>query len=186
MENIKLTISEKITDEQLLAGKKINIEFETLFNGKREIKVFPDDFTVEQQETFKQVYEQAVYGSEVGEKIFRCENTGSQISISGYTRTEPTETGIEDFDETTPLQILFTRHGIKDLSEKITTNFFSSFKEDEISRLRNLGIAVSGTTSDFQITNYDGDVTVQVLKNEVDSYINIGDFVEGKVTYSKV
>lgn len=185
MERIQLIIPNKIVDEQLLLGQKIEFEYITLFNNTVRLKIFPDDFSLEEQGLFKKVYEEAVYGSEVGNKIYKCSNQANTITINGYKRIEPTELGAQDFDITEVIKLKFTRFGIKNTFREIEYNFSESVSQSEIEKLLEIGILLSSTNDNLTIDSYNGDISIEIIKEDSDSFIDLGDFKNGTLILSK-
>ncbi len=182
---VKIEIPNKIVDEQLLNGEKITIQFFTTFNQTFIEKIFPDDFTPEEQQVFKNVYELAVYGSEVGKNIFRCFNSGKNINISGYKRTEPNETSVVDFAPEKLIKLQFTRHGIGNKSVEIKNNLGSTFTQQQLDELIQIGITIQGTTGQFDVIDYDGDIAIEIIKDAEDSFIDLGGFQNGRIVFIK-
>lgn len=182
---IQLIIDEKIVDEQLMTGKTIPVRFITMFNGKKIVKTFPNDFTPEQQMLMKQIYDLAVYGSEVGQKVIRCSNDGMAITVNGYERTEPHVDGIVDFPADEQITLEFTRHGIETNSVQLAVALDEPFDETHAEMLESTGIEVTGTGGNFGIVGFTGDISIQVIKQSTDSFIDLGDFENGRITFKK-
>lgn len=182
---IQLIIDQKIVDQQLMEGKKIEIIFSTLFNATDVIKKFPDDFTPEQQTLMKQIYDLAVYGSEVGNRVYKCSNEGAVIAITGYTRIEPTVDGIMNFPVDDKITLEFSRHGLDVKAALLEIELNESFNEAHSALLETIGIKVNGTGGNFEIIEFTGDISIGVIKNPTDSFINMGDFKNGKLIIQK-
>lgn len=182
---VRIQIEEKIVDEQLLSGKTIEIEYTTAFNQKVITKTFPNDFNSEEQQLFKNIYEKVVYESEIGCNIFRCENTNRVITISGYTRIGNTVDDVENFTNSKVIKLVFTRYGLSQKRVEVELQYGDNFTQQQIDELLAIGIQITGNSNVFEIVNFDSDISVEIVKEYEDSYIDLGGFDEGKIIFKK-
>ena len=182
---IQIIIDEKIHNEQLAKGKKIEVKYITTFNQKKVSKVFPDDFTEQEMAVMKQLYDKVVYENEVGNNVYRCNNDGNTIYLSAYKRIKPTETGIKHFTDDKIITWKFTRHGLQDEIVNISLGYNETFSQEHQDQLAEIGVDVSGKANDFGLIGYNSDVSIQIIQGKEDSVISLGDFVDGFVTFKK-
>ena len=182
---IQIIIDEKIHNEQLAKGKKINVKYITTFNKKKVSKVFPDDFTEQEMAIMKQLYDKVVYENEVGNDVYRCNNDGNAIYLSGYKRISPTETGIEHFTNDKVITWKFIRHGLQDEIVNVSLGYNKTFSQEHKDQLAEIGVDVSGKGNEFGLVGYNSDVSIKIIGSKEDSIINLGDFVKGKIDFKK-
>lgn len=178
---IVLIIDEKITLEQLMQGKKVEVIYETSFNNKTQIKIFPDDYIPEEQYIFKKVYDDAVYGSEVGSKIHKLVSIGNNIQITVKTRLGTLENDLALVDTSHMINMKFTRHGFTKEDVTISVPYGDNFSQSDIDLLSTLGIIVEGVSNNFNVLQQRGDLTIEVIKEPNDSFISLPDFDNGKI-----
>ena len=181
---IQIIIDEKIHNEQLAKGKKIDVKYITTFNQKKVSKVFPDDFTEQEMAIMKQLYDKVVYENEVGNNVYRCNNDGNAIYLSAYKRIAPTETGIEHFTDEL-ITWKFIRHGLQEETVNVTLNYNEHFTQEHLEQIAEIGVEVSGKANNFGLTDYNSDISIKVVPGKEDSVISLGDFVDGVVTFKK-
>lgn len=182
---VTINIEKKILDEQLALGKKVSIVCYTEFNGANIEKIFPDDFTPEQQLMFKDMYDLLAYEGEVSRKIFKCKNEGNVITISGYARTGVGVDDVEDFVQGEPFELSFTRFGITKKSVTIYTNYGTPLTQVQLDSLKEIGIEVTGFGDEFEIMDFDSDISIQLVTEYGDSYVDFGDFTRGQIIFKK-
>ena len=182
---IQIIIDEKIHNEQLAKGKKIDVKYITTFNQKKVSKVFPDDFTEQEMVIMKQFYDKVVYENEVGNNVYRCNNDGNAITLSAYKRIAPTETGIEHFTDDKQITWKFTRHGLRDEIVNVSLGYNEDFTQENLDDLVEIGIEVSGKANNFGLIGYNSDISIQLVTGKDNSVISLGDFENGVLIFKK-
>ncbi len=180
MSRVILIIQEKITEEQLMTGKTVEIVYETLFNGKTQTKIFPNDFSPEEQLFFKSVYDDAVYGSEIETHIYKCKNIDNNITLEIKNRygMNPDDLQVETNEHVIKFKI--TKFGFETQEIFFEALYSEAFTTEVNDLLLTLGVVLDGVSNNFTVTEQLCDIAIEVLKENNDSYINLDNFVNGK------
>lgn len=180
MSRIILIIQEKITEEQLMTGKTVEVVYETLFNGKTQTKIFPNDFTPEEQLFFKSVYDDAVYGSEINNHIYKCKNIDNNITLEIKTRYGINADDLQIVDNTHIIKFKITKFGFETQEIFLENLYGEEFTQQNIDLLLSIGVVLTGVSNDFTVTQQSCDIAIEILKENNDAYINLNNFENGK------
>jgi hypothetical protein len=182
---IRIIIDDKIDQKLIDAGEQVQIEYRTDFNETITIKNYPEDYTDVEKILIRDIYNHTICNNEIGNKVYEPTNNGKVIKINGYTRIAADGEPQSPFGNEDTITLEFMSHGIECKCAKISGNYNQPFTLEDTLAVQEIGIIISGTFADFNIDDHNNDMSLDVLKGRKDSYIDSGDFKDGKIIFRK-
>ena len=93
------------------------------------------------------------------------------------------EDDLQVVDNQTNVKIKFTRYGFETTIVEINVPYGEALTQEQNDELLTIGIIISGVSNDFTLEQQKGDISIEFIKGENDSYIDFPNFENGKIIF---